>query len=363
MKKIAYLMGNFGIGGAEVSTLTLLNGFVKLGYLVDLVLAYGSKVEWDKQCDFNIIKLQLDKYKKHPLRHIILKNKLNNFFEISKYDAILTAQTSKSWEKILNQLDKKYNISYIIRNSFTKKRIDRNDSLFLKNIKRKYLANTYKGKNIICVSKGVYNDLVKNIGIKSESIITIYNPFDTDYILNKSEEHFNLPVDDHIIHVGRFDIKHKRQDILLKAYEKANLKEKLILLGEGSGQQYLEKLIDELQLNGKVILHPMVTNPYPLIKNAKLLVLSSDFEGLPRVLIEALILKTPVVSTNCDSGPSEILTGELANFLVPTRDVDALAEKMKQALRNYPEIKDEHIKKFEQLNVCGQYIEFLGINK
>jgi glycosyltransferase involved in cell wall biosynthesis len=73
-------------------------------------------------------------------------------------------------------------------------------------------------------------------------------------------------------------------------------------------------------------------NPYPWIAGARLLVLSSDYEGFPMVLIEALACGTPVVSTDCPHGPGEILTGELARWLVPVGDSRALAERITAAL-------------------------------
>jgi len=90
-----------------------------------------------------------------------------------------------------------------------------------------------------------------------------------------------------------------------------------------------------------VVLAGFQKNPYPIIKNAKLTVLSSEREGLPRVLVESLILKTPIVSTNCPSGPEEIMTGELSAYLTKLNNPADLAEKIDQALDRYPEITEE----------------------
>lgn len=75
-------------------------------------------------------------------------------------------------------------------------------------------------------------------------------------------------------------------------------------------------------------------NPYPIIKNAKCLVLSSKREGLPTVLLESLCLNTKVVSTNCHSGPSEILTGSLSKYLVKEDDANALSKSIQQVLED-----------------------------
>ncbi len=101
-------------------------------------------------------------------------------------------------------------------------------------------------------------------------------------------------------------------------------------------------------------------NPYPYIKGAKALVLASNAEGLPTVLIEALILGTPVVSTNCQTGPQEILTGELAEFLSPVGDIDALTSNIRKVIENPPKIREEHIAKFDKDINVRKYLNLLN---
>ena len=84
--------------------------------------------------------------------------------------------------------------------------------------------------------------------------------------------------------------------------------------------------------------------------------MSSASEGLPTVLIESLILGTPVVSTNCPTGPSEILTGSLATFLSPVGEVDALALNIRRALNDYPKIDDSFLERFHDTYAINQYI-------
>jgi glycosyltransferase involved in cell wall biosynthesis len=364
MTKIAYIIKDLGIGGAEVSTLTLIDGFKKLGINVDLIVLYGNKTKWENNKNFNITYLNVENFNKNLFRNKIIEKKLEKLFIKNNYDAILTCYTSKSGERIFKNLVKKYNFTFIVRNSFSNKRINRSKLNIFRQLKKKYLIKTYSNKKIICISNGVYNDLTKNIGIDSKKIKTIYNPFDLQKIISDSKNDIKINIgDEYIINVARYVVRHKGQDILLHAYKKANIKEKLVLLGEGKDEEYLKEIVKKLEIEDKVVFIHSISNPYPLIKNAKLLVLSSNFEGLGRVLVEALALKTPVVSTDCESGPSEILTGKLSQFLVPVGDIDALANKIKCALTNYPEIKEEYFKKFEQLEVCKQYLKFLGLDK
>ncbi len=218
------------------------------------------------------------------------------------------------------------------------------------------VKNLYKNQKLITVSKGVEQDLI-NLGIQPKTIQTIYNPFNFNDIKKQAEE-FPIEEKDYIIHVGRFDGAHKRHDILIHAYKKSGIKEKLLLLGDNDKRdgRLIRKLVIDLKLQDKVIFKGFISNPYPYIKNAKAMILSSDFEGLPTVLIESLILHTPVVSTNCLSGPNEILIHELKPFLSPIRDVNALAKNIKRMVENPVEITDQYIDKFAAEKSAEQYL-------
>ena len=155
----------------------------------------------------------------------------------------------------------------------------------------------------------------------------------------------------------------KRQDILLKAYKKADVPYKLILLGEGKDEKKINTLIKNMGLKTQVILPGFSNNPFTWIKHAKLFIFSSDFEGFPRTLIESLIIGTPVISTDCPTGPREILTGTLEEFLVPKGDIDALATKINQALKDYPDIKKINLSWLRDDKISKQYIKLIEKRK
>ncbi|WP_286236633.1 glycosyltransferase [Neptuniibacter halophilus] len=223
----------------------------------------------------------------------------------------------------------------------------------------------YSGRNIVTVSDALQDELVNQVGIKPKSIRTIYNPFDFDLLRSKAAEPIDpalKPDSPYIIYAAKFENR-KRQDLLLKAYAKANIEQKLVLIGgtyTESDKRWYEQmlaLIDDLGIKDKVILPGFQSNPYAWVKGAELFAMSSDSEGLPTVLIESLIVGTPVVSTNCPTGPSEILTGEFSRFLSPTDDVDGLAANIRAALEEYPAISDEYLHKFSIRNSLQQYID------
>lgn len=193
----------------------------------------------------------------------------------------------------------------------------------------------YGGRPLIAVSDGVAADLRGPLGLAPARIERIYNPFDFAEIRARAADPAPLPGEPYVIHVGRFAAQ-KRHDLLLDAWKGIANPPRLVLLA--AGDERLTKMIEEHGLRDRVTVAGFQANPYPWIANAKLLVLSSDHEGLPNVIIEALALGTPVVSTDCPSGPREILGTALRDCLVPVGDAAALARAISDALANPPDV-------------------------
>ena len=222
---------------------------------------------------------------------------------------------------------------------------------------RKRIRKFFDHKNLIAVSKGAARSIVQDIGVRPGSLHTIYNPFDiskiqaqagADYAVEKPKYPF-------VLHAGRYE-KIKRHDLLFQAWNHVVFEGKLVLLTEHHAD--LEKMICEYGIADRVHIVGFQKNPYPWFKDAKLTVISSDSESLSNVLIESLILKTPVVSTD-SCGPAEILTGALSEFLVPTNDPAALAEKISSALANPPAIDEKTVQRFSSETVFQQYCGLL----
>lgn len=222
----------------------------------------------------------------------------------------------------------------------------------------KRIKQFYDQRHLIAVSEAAKCSLLEGNKVEPKTCRVIYNPFDFAKIKAMATERTgNLPTEDYIIHVAKFD-RYKRHDLLLDAFRQIAPPIKLVLLTkEHDG---LISLIDQFGLRDRVIVARFQKNPYPWIRQAKLLVLSSDSrEALPTVLIEALILGTPVVSTDCPTGPREILAGSLAQWLVPVNDSRMMATTMQQALAGDYRIEEQLLERFSSKVVMQQFLELL----
>ncbi len=193
----------------------------------------------------------------------------------------------------------------------------------------------YGMRPLIAVSAGVATDLNRRLGLPSR-VATIANPFDLPAIRTHAHEPLPFtPAREYVLHVGRFSAQ-KRHDLLLDAWAALPDERDLILLAEPTPA--LVAMIAARGLSERVKIAGFQANPYPWMAGARLLVLCSDHEGLPNVLIEALICGTPVISTDCPSGPREILGATLPSALVPCGDAMALARRMQDFLANPPDL-------------------------
>ena len=196
---------------------------------------------------------------------------------------------------------------------------------------------------IVAVSDGVADSLVRKLGIPRGKIDTIYNPVtrpEIDVLAAEVPTHpwlleANPPV---FLAVGRLD-RVKDFMTLLRAFHRVSLNRpaRLIILGEGPQRHRLERFIGRKGMTDRISLPGWVPNPFAFMSRASAFVMSSKYEGLPRSLIEALACGCPAVSTDCPSGPAEILCHGEIGPLVPVGDDEALATAMERLLDNPPD--------------------------
>jgi glycosyltransferase involved in cell wall biosynthesis len=193
-------------------------------------------------------------------------------------------------------------------------------------------------RRIIAVSPGVAEDLAVAFGISRAKIVAIANPIDVERIRSESARDDAIVGEEgYLMAMGRL-VPNKNFAMLIEALATARTDERLIIFGEGPERERLQFLIEQYGLGKRITLAGFAANPFAALKRAAMFILPSNAEGFPNSLLEAMSLGVPVVSTNCTSGPSEVLAdlpreaiGAGVTFaqygvLVPPNDSASMAE-------------------------------------
>ena len=222
---------------------------------------------------------------------------------------------------------------------------------------------------IICVSNYVKKDFVDNWNQKHTNIITIYNPAINKHEINTLSKKKNLFTEKYktknykiLLAVGRLT-KQKNYKLLIHAFLKVSKKINkiiLVILGAGEQKDELVKLTKNKNISKKIFFLNFQKNPYHYIKNSDLIVLSSDWEGLPTILIESLYLKKKIVSTNCKGGCAEVLKNGKYGYLTPMNNFNSLSEKIILALKSKKKkIDNKYLNNFVDNYVLKKYKSFI----
>lgn len=201
----------------------------------------------------------------------------------------------------------------------------------------------------------VISDEMKKEGIEmfpflEKKLVRIYNSFNFDEIYKLANENIDKDLEgQYILAIGRLEETQKDFTTLIKAYSKIcnEVEENLYIIGDGRHREQLESLTKDLKIENRVKFLGFRTNPYPYLKRANLFVHSSKFEGLPTVIIEAMILKKMIIATDCPTGPSELLNNGKNGILVEIGNIDEMADNMKKVLLN-EEVQKEYLKNSEE---------------
>jgi glycosyltransferase involved in cell wall biosynthesis len=221
--------------------------------------------------------------------------------------------------------------------------------------------------HVVAVSQGVADDLQHLVS--ASKIQVIHNPVVRQEMFRQAQEPFQHPwfhpeEPPVIMAAGRLETL-KDFATLIRAFAllRQTHRARLMILGEGTQRSTLEALVDSLNLSADVSMPGFNSNPYPYIKHARLFVLSSITEGLPTVLIEAIALGTPVIATDCESGPREILEGGKYGVLVPIQNSQAMATAMKNALNTSQQAVDQSVLKSYTHDVAvNAYLKAAGVD-
>lgn len=357
---VLMIIDSLGIGGAEVSLRTLTRAMADDGHdVVVLVIRDEVVLQLDDRVRVEVLSYRRSRWLPTTLLNAVrLRRSIQELEDELGPFGLKVAHLTLSHR--LAGIARIEGVKYCIHEDISESNLGERSGInrFLRILRVRRL---YSGKDIVVVSEGVRQSLECFPGLKPASVSIIYNAIDVEAIEKLSAEANPYSGQRYIIHVGRMALREKRHDVLLDAFSKLQHDYRLIMVGDGPDRSRIESQIRQMGLDEKVVLTGFLKNPYPVIRDAAVLVLSSDYEGFGVVLAEALSLGTAVVSTDCRSGPSEIMKSALSGYLVDTGDADALSDKIEQAIADigkqcYP-FQDAGIDRFLPAGIVRRYID------
>ena len=359
MKTIVISSGDLTMGGLQKILVEYLKLIDKNKYRIVLLIAndYGKKnlfleeipknVEIQFVRPYNLVSkiAELSKNRK-ILNRLLLKRYryrskrvfksifLEKLSKLGKIDLII--DFDGGLKSILDNLKAEKKIIWI-HSSIRKHKQDNKSKI------SRYGEELKKYDKIIAICKEMKEEIKELYPSLSHKIEYIYNPLDCNNIIEQGNENIEkmtsyekeLIESDYFLAISRLDAVQKDFETLIAGYlilKNKGIKERLYIIGEGDGRVKIEKMIEEKKLVEDVILLGEKKNPYIWIKHSKLFIHSSRYEGLPTVLLEALMMDKFIVSSNCPTGPTEILTKPKVGELFNVGDANQLAEKVLKIL-------------------------------
>jgi glycosyltransferase involved in cell wall biosynthesis len=342
-KHIAFLLPNVGGAGAERMMLNLAIGFSEEKFKVDLVLfkAEGAYLR-NVPSNINIIELKVSRALSSIFR-------ITNYLRDHKPTVLISTLNRVNIAAVISKKISGVNTQIILREANTFSVYTKMQNSFWDKVIYHAARFLYPyADNIVGVSRGVTDDIEKHFKrLSKNKLSVIYNP-----VVNKEVFELSIQKIDHpwyregtpvILGVGRITPQ-KDFCTLIRAFEivKKQIDVRLIILGSGKKEEggtpveyeKVTSLIHELNLEDIVDLPGFTKNPFAYMNKSTLFVLSSKWEGLPGVLIQALACGCPVVSTDCPSGPREVLNSGEFGKLVPIEDYEKMAEAIIVSIEN-----------------------------
>jgi glycosyltransferase involved in cell wall biosynthesis len=376
-QKIIVLINSLASGGAERVLTTLLNNLVNKYDCYLIFIENDIKYQLDKR--IKILHLGENTNNSGIVKFIrlpIVAFKLSKIIKKYKFTRILSLLSRSNYVNIISNIFTKHKI-LISEHSLPSLQYGCSNLQSKMNI---YLIKCLYNfsDEIITVSKYGKYDLEVNFKINSK-IQTIYNPIDISFI--QKEKNKKLEIDRTkftFVTIGRLD-EGKNQKLLIDAIKSLNAN--LWIIGDGVLRKELQDYINKLNLNDKVFLFGLQLNPFVYLAKADCFVLASNYESLGMVLIEALACRLPIISTDCLSGPREILAPksdihfklkdkiELAEYgvLTPIKNVAKLRESMslmiddKKLRNNYKEKSIQRANYFNIEKIIKQYEDIICV--
>jgi glycosyltransferase involved in cell wall biosynthesis len=336
---------------------------IKRGFAVDLVVAKFQGPHVDRiPHGMRVIDLQSSRM----LRAI---PKLINYLRNTRPRAVFSTITHANIAAVWAACRANINVPVIVRQSNAPRAETK--SSFGRYIASQIIPYAYpRAAGIIAVSDGVKSELLELNRALVGLTKVIPTPVLTDDIQRQASQPTGHPWFDSpdlpiVLSAGRLE-PHKGMLDLVQAFRlvRNSRRARLVILGEGSQRSRIEREVQELGLKGDVDLPGFVANPFCFMQQARVFALASYYEGLPNVLIQAMACGTPVVSTDCRSGPSEILAGGSLGQLVPVGDSRGLARAIELSLELPKQTEAQRLvwERYGAELATSQYLQIAGIS-
>jgi len=334
---VALFLESLEGGGLERMMLNLARGLSEYGLSVDLVLAKATGPYLaDLPSSVNLVDLEAS-------RVLYSISKLVNYLKTYRPQVLLSSAVHVNIMAATAAKIARSGTVVLFREASTLS--VQMDALqgFKANITKAVMPLVYGWADAyVAVSRGVADDMIRFLNLPREKVHVVYNPVVTDDIFSMAQEPVNHPwinSEGHAVILAAGSLTpQKDYDTLLRAFSiLCRIRPaKLIILGKGQLLEKLNHCCHELNIDQDVDFPGFVENPFAYMKRASLFVTSSLREGLPGALIQAMACGCPVVSTDCPSGPAEVLDNGRYGDLVPVQDPEALAAAMHKTLKQPP---------------------------
>ena len=365
--KIALFLRYIGGGGAETAMVYLARGFAEQGLQVDFVLSQAEGPHlWKIPSEVQIVDLK-------SFGNLASLKALIGYLRQERPTVLLSAMHFNNEIAIAAKYLSGMSTKVVVCEQNTLSQRSRNETRLLKRLTPLIARLFYPwADEVVAVSQGVAQDLNKVLSLPMAKMKVIYNPAITPELSLKAQEPLDHPwfapgEPPVILGVGKLELQ-KDFPTLIRAFAEVRKVRpaRLVILGWGPEPEKLklEALIDQLGIKAEVDLPGYVNNPYAYMARAAVFVLSSRWEGFGNVVAEALAVGTPVVSTNCESGPAEILDNGKYGTLVPVEDDQALAESILQVLAGeVKSIDSAWLENFSLKTVTQQYLNIFDASE
>jgi glycosyltransferase involved in cell wall biosynthesis len=362
---VSIILPNFNSGGAERLHITLANTWRSLGYNVEFVLLNSEgNIGHLLKPDINVVHLNVSSIKSATLP-------LANYIRCRNPKVILAAMWPLTTVSILAwKLSRSKSKCFV--SDHTQLSVSARNELSISPFLL-YAAINFSYpfcSGVIAVSEGVKSDIIRYSIIKPQKIRVIYNPAALNRLSNRLDEAQRNQMwgprnRTNLLSVGTLKEQKDHATLIhaVKILIEDGIPVVLTIIGDGPLRSTLANLIVELDLTGKVRLAGYVSDPLPWYQTADVFVLSSRWEGFGNVIVEALEAGLPVVSTDCPSGPSEILENGKFGILVPPENPIALADAIRTLINNPgdPLKRKARALSFSSDTIAKQYLSYFGL--